>query len=203
MLRYLALGDSYTIGEGVAPTQRWPAQLVRALRQDGIELAEPHYIATTGWTTGELASAIDAAQPLGRWEFVSLGIGVNDQYRGHSRSAYREGFEHLLATALHLTGREDRVLAVSIPDWGVTPFALRQGRDPDVVRREIDDFNDVARRHCEAHRVAFVDITPISRDRGGEADMLTDDGLHPSAAMYARWVDAILPVAHTLLAADA
>lgn len=202
-LRYLALGDSYTIGEGVEPAQRWPVQLARTLRDDGIALGEPRIVATTGWTTDELAAAIEATQPLGHWDFATLLIGVNDQYRGRPRSAFRDGFEHLLRTALAATGREDRVLVVSIPDWGVTPFCAREGRDPALVARQIDAFNTLARQLCEDRRIAFADITPTSRDGGGEPAMLADDGLHPSGAMYARWVDVILPIAHGLLADDA
>ena len=200
-LRYLALGDSYTIGEGVDAAQRWPTQLARELRAGGVEIGEPRIIATTGWTTDELAAAIAAAQPLGHFDLVTLGIGVNDQYRGRSVAEYRAQLEPLLHTATTLAGdRPDRVLMASIPDWGVTRFARREGRDPRVVAREIDAFNAVAREMCATRRIAFVDITPASREDGDNDRMLVDDGLHPSGAMYARWVDALLPVAQRLLA---
>jgi lysophospholipase L1-like esterase len=199
-LRYLALGDSYTIGEGVDADRRWPVQLARALRDDGIDIAEPRIIATTGWTTDELAAAIAAAQPLGHFDFVSLGIGVNDQYRGRSLAEYRAQLAMLLDTAIALAGgRVERLMMLSIPDWGITRFARAEGHDPGTVGREIDAFNREAQAMCDARRIAFVDITPASRD-GGDADaMLVHDGLHPSGAMYARWVDAALPVAHRLL----
>lgn len=199
-LRYLALGDSYTIGEGVDAAQRWPAQLARELRAGGVDIGEPRIIATTGWTTDELAAAIAAAQPLGHFDLVTLGIGVNDQYRGRSVAEYRAQLTSLLDTATALAGgRADRLLMLSIPDWGVTRFARAEGHDAGVVRREIDAFNREAQMMCDARRIAFVDITPASRD-GGDADaMLVHDGLHPSGAMYARWVDAALPVAHRLL----
>jgi lysophospholipase L1-like esterase len=198
-LRYLALGDSYTIGEGVDADRRWPVQLAHALRDDGVDIAEPVIIATTGWTTDELAAAI-AAQPPGHFDFVSLGIGVNDQYRGRSVAEYRAQLTALLDTATALAGgRADRLMMLSIPDWGVTRFARDEGRDAGVIGREIDAFNHEARTMCEARRIAFVDVTAASRD-GGDADaMLVHDGLHPSGAMYARWVDAALPVAHRLL----
>ena len=200
-LRYLALGDSYTVGEGVDAAERWPDQLARRLREGGIDLAPPHVIATTGWTTDELAAGIAAEQPLRAVDFVTLGIGVNDQYRGRSVAEYRAQLEPLLHVALQLAGgRGDRVLMLSIPDWGVTRFARGEGRDAGVVAAEIDAFNDAAREMCEARRIAFVDITPASRDGGDHDAMLVHDGLHPSGAMYTRWVDVVLPVAHRLLA---
>ena len=199
-LRYLALGDSYTVGEGVDSAQRWPVQLARALRDDGIDIGEPRIIATTGWTTDELAAAIAAAQPLGHFDFVTLGIGVNDQYRGRSLAEYRAQLAPLLDTAVTLAGgRSERLMMLSIPDWGVTRFARDEGRDGGFVGREIDAFNREAQQMCEARRIAFVDITPASRDGGDTDAMLVHDGLHPSGAMYARWVDAALPVAHRLL----
>ncbi|HZX80266.1 MAG TPA: SGNH/GDSL hydrolase family protein [Lysobacter sp.] len=202
-MRYLALGDSYTFGEGVDPAQRWPVQLAHALRDDGIAIGEPRILAKTGWTTEELAVAIAAAQPLGRFDFVTLGIGVNDQYRGHTAAEYRAQLAPLLDTAVSLAGgHAERLMMLSIPDWGATRFARQEGRDVPAIAREIDAFNDIARAMCESRRIAFVDITPASRD-GGDADpMLVDDGLHPSGAMYARWVDAALPVAHRLLAGE-
>lgn len=200
-LSFLALGDSYTIGEGVPAAGRWTHQLAAALRAEGIALADPRTIATTGWTTDELAVAIAAAEPLGTHDLVSLLIGVNNQYRGRSCADYRGEFHALLARAIALAGgRADRVLVLSIPDWGVTPFAARQDRDAAQIARELDDFNAAACALCGAHGVAFVDITDVSRDDGGDAAMLVDDGLHPSAAMYARWAQRALPVARALLA---
>jgi lysophospholipase L1-like esterase len=200
MLSYLALGDSYTIGEGVGESGRWPLQLAAALRAEGIALGDPRIIATTGWTTDELASAMDAAEPLGEWDFVSLLIGVNNQYRGRDVDDYVGAFAALLQRAVSLAGgRADRVLALSIPDWGVTPFARDSGRDLAQIAAELDAYNQAAREICDSLGVAFVDITGISRDRGGDPDMLADDGLHPSAAMYARWAQAALPVARDLL----
>ncbi|HEY4555193.1 MAG TPA: GDSL-type esterase/lipase family protein [Lysobacter sp.] len=199
-IRYLALGDSYTIGEGVDAHGRWPVQLAHALREDGLDIAEPRIIATTGWTTDELAAAIRAEQPLGRWDFVTLGIGVNDQYRGRGVAAYREGLTGLLDTALALAGGDAaRVMMLSIPDWGVTRFAREQGRDGAAVGAEIDEYNVLAQRLCEARRIAFVDVTRASREDGGRDALLAGDGLHPSAAMYARWTALALPVAHRLL----
>lgn len=199
-LRYLALGDSYTIGEGIRAEDRWPVRLASALRNEGTPLGEPRIIATTGWTTDELSSAIDTAEPLGEWDLVSLLIGVNNQYRGRTVVDYKGEFAALLERVVGFAGnRPDRVLVLSIPDWGVTPFgvdAQRKGSHHDVSA-QIDAFNATARAVCEARGVAFVDITPASRT---DPDQVADDGLHPSAAMHATWTRAALPVARGLLA---
>jgi lysophospholipase L1-like esterase len=200
-LNYLALGDSYSIGEGVAAEARWPMQLAHALRGEGIALADPDIIAATGWTTDELDAAIDAAQPAAGYDLVSLLVGVNNQYRGRGLDEYRHQFAALLERAIALAGdRHERVLVLSIPDWGATRFGRDCGRDLVAVAHELDAFNAVARDICAAHGVAFVDITAVSRERGTDAAMLADDGLHPSAAMHARWTQLALPVARRLLA---
>lgn len=199
-LSYLALGDSYTIGEGVAAEDRWPTLLANALRAEGIALADPRIIATTGWTTDELAWGIDGAQPLGEWDFVTLLIGVNNQYRGRSAVDYRGEFDGLLQRAIGFArGRADRVMVLSIPDWGVTPFVKTTKAEPQQVAIELDAYNAAAQVVCEAHGVAFVDITPVSRERGAQVEMLAEDGLHPSASMYAQWTALALPVARRLL----
>lgn len=198
--RYLALGDSYTIGEGVPAAGTWPFQLAAALRARGLALADPEVIATTGWTTDQLAAAIDAAAPRGPYALASLLIGVNNQYRGRPLAEYRQQFEQLLQRAVGLAAEDPRrVLVLSIPDWGVTPYAAAHGRDAAVIACEIDDFNAAARACCGDYGVAFVDITPASRAHGAEAAMLVDDGLHPSAAMYRLWLEQALPVAADLL----
>jgi lysophospholipase L1-like esterase len=200
-LSYLALGDSYTIGESVPEDGRWPVQLARALRDEGITLADPRIIAATGWTTDELEWGIDSVQDLGTFDFVSLLIGVNNQYRNRSAVAYGGEFHTLLQRAIrHAHGRPGRVLVLSIPDWGVTPFAANDQRDAATIGSEIDAFNAAARRMCEKEGVAFVDITPVSREHGAKAEMVATDGLHPSAAMYTLWTQAALQVARTLLA---
>ncbi|MFN3311344.1 MAG: GDSL-type esterase/lipase family protein, partial [Thermomonas sp.] len=141
-LRYLALGDSYTIGEGIHADGRWPQQLAAGLRAAGIAVAEPRILATTGWTTDELSAAMDAAEPLGQWDLVSLLIGVNNQYRGLPLAEYARSFDALLARATALAaGRAERVLVLSIPDWGVTPFARRELRSPRRIAAELDACN--------------------------------------------------------------
>lgn len=186
--RYLALGDSYTIGEAVAESGRWPVQLAERLGWDA-----PTIIAQTGWSTDELALAIDAATLQPPYAQVSLLIGVNNQYRGRSVANFRSEFRVLLERALTLAGGDTtRVFVVSIPDWGVTAFAARDGRGRARIGREIDAYNAAARAVCTQRGVRHIDITPTSRDRGGERDMLAEDGLHPSAAMYTRWVEVIV-----------
>lgn len=199
-LRYLALGDSYTIGEAVAESERWPLQLAAGLSERGIAVAAPRIIATTGWTTDELALALDLAEPLGEWDFVSLLIGVNNQYRGRGATQYAGEFRELLERAIgYAHGRSDRVLVLSIPDWGATPFGATDKRGPATIGAELDVFNITASEICARHGVAFVDITPVSRERGSEPAMVAEDGLHPSAAMYAQWTALALPVAMDLL----
>ncbi len=197
-MRYLALGDSYTIGEGVDASLRWPVQLARALREEKIGLRDPRIIATTGWTTDELNAAIDAAEPLGHWDLVSLLIGVNNQYRGRTVPDYRSEFRALLARAIGFAnGRADRVLVLSIPDWGLTPFAKTEARERANISGEIDAFNAAAREIAEQQGVAFVDITPASR---ANPLQVAEDGLHPDGAAYTTWTQLALPVARGLLA---
>jgi lysophospholipase L1-like esterase len=200
-LRWLALGDSYTIGEAVPESGRWPVQLAQRLRADGIALDAPRIIATTGWTTDELSVAMDAAEPLGEWDFVSLLIGVNDQYRGRDFEVFRAGFRRLLERAIRLAQqRADRVLVLTIPDWGVTPFGAASGRDQAEIARQLDAYNAVVAEESRRRGVAVVDIAPVSRARG--ATLVADDGLHPSAALYAEWAALALPVARQRLASD-
>jgi len=199
--RFLALGDSYTIGEGVPPPERWTHQLAAALRGEGHALEDPLTVATTGWTTDELQAGIAAAAPAGAFDLVTLLIGVNNQYRGRALDEYATQFEALLAQAVGFAGgRRSRVLVVSIPDWGVTPYARQQGRDAGEIARQIDAFNQAAERHCAARGIAFVEITVASRAQGTEPAMLADDGLHPSGRMYAHWAAQALPSARAALA---
>jgi lysophospholipase L1-like esterase len=201
-ISWLALGDSYTIGEGVDAAGRWPMQLAHALREDGIALGDPRIVAATGWTTDELSAALDAQEPMGTFGFASLLIGVNNQFRRRSAEDYCGEFAALLArTIAYAGGRADRVLVLGIPDWGVTPFGHDSGRDRARISRELDAYNAIADEMCLQRGVAFVDITRINRERGAEAGMLAGDGLHPSAAMYAQWTQLALPVARRLLQA--
>ena len=191
--RYLALGDSYTIGEGVAEPERWPERWCVALRHHGVDIAPPRIIARTGWTTDELSAAMDAAEPLGHWDRVSLSIGVNNQYRGRDLANYRSEFTALLERAIALTGGHPKnVWVLSIPDWGVTPFGHASGRNQAQIGHEIDAYNAVNHEIAKAHGVHWVDVTDLSRRHEANDSMLVDDGLHPSGAMYALWVERIM-----------
>lgn len=199
--RFLALGDSYTIGEGVPAAACWPVQLVLRLRNEGIGVDEPHVVARTGWTTDELSAAMDAERFDQAYALVTLSIGVNNQYRGRDASEYRAQFRALLQRALALAGGDaGHVVVVSIPDWGVTPFAANERRDVQRVARDIDAFNDIARTECAAVGAAWVDVTVISRQSRRRSE-LAADGLHPSGEQYVRWVEAILPAARAALRA--
>lgn len=198
MLRFLALGDSYTIGEGVTPEERWPSRLVTLLRAAGADVAEPEIVAVTGWTTDELGAGIDAAAPRGRFDLVTLLIGVNDQYRGRGATAYAPAFDALLARAVSLAGGDPRrVVVVSIPDWGVSPFAA--GHDRAAIGREIDAYNAAGRRAAADAGAGWVEVTGASRAAGDAAEAYAADGLHPSGAAYAEWAELLLPAALTAL----
>jgi len=196
--RYLALGDSYTIGESVAPAERWSELLADLLRKEGFGVATPEIIARTGWTTADLAAGIEAAQPKPPYELVSLLIGVNNQYRGQSLERYRTELRDLLNRSVQLAaGRPERVLVLSTPDWGVTPAAA--GRDRAQIAREIDAFNEVERQECEKLKIKYVAITPLSRTALNDASQIASDNLHFSGKMYRQWANLILPVAKKML----
>lgn len=194
-INYLALGDSYTIGESVEPALNFPNQLTDHLNKNGLVVNPPKIIARTGWTTRELISAIENSGVINKFDFVTLLIGVNNQYRGESEEIYRKEFKELLNIAVAYTdGNKSHVFVVSIPDWGVTPFARSSGRDQGKIGREIDGFNAIARQEAEVLGVGFTDITPGSRLAASDEALIASDGLHPSAKMYKNWVGAVAPV---------
>lgn len=198
-VRYLALGDSYTIGERVTEPERWPVQLAARLSADGTAVAPPELIARTGWTTDELSAALDAHPPTPPYGLVSLLIGVNNQYRGRSLAEYRTQFAALLERAIGYAGGDPhKVFVLSFPDWGVSRFGRESGRDVHRIASETDAFNQSAAEICHRRGVRFVDITPISR-RPGAA--LAGDGLHPGGEQYKAWAEAALPVVREILAA--
>jgi lysophospholipase L1-like esterase len=190
---YLALGDSYTIGEAVSAAESFPYQLKDALLKQGHPVESIQIIAQTGWTTDELQAAIDIATLSPPYDLVTLLIGVNNQYRGYSVANYRVEFEQLLRQAIVFAGAdEDRVRVLSIPDWGVTPFAQKEGRVADKVAKEIDAFNAAAQEISENLGVVFINISPHSRLAATDLSLLAPDGLHPSGKMYAHWVQSLL-----------
>ena len=194
-VNYLALGDSYTIGESVPESERFPVQLALALEKDSFDVAEVNIIARTGWTTDELQAGIALANlPDTTYNLVSLLIGVNNQFRGRSLENYREEFTLLLLRAIELAGdRPERVFVVSIPDYGATPYVSNEA-DEQRIGEEIDAFNDAAAQIALAYQVKFVNITPISRQAKDDSSLIAPDGLHPSGKMYEKWVEVILPV---------
>ena len=187
---FLALGDSYTIGESVAEDQRWPVQLVTALHKQDLSFESPEIIATTGWRTDQLKEAIESHDLPRNYDFVSLLIGVNNQYQGRSVPQYEKEFSQLLQMAIeHAGGDKSRVFVLSIPDYGFTPF----GKDKQqTISKEIDEFNEVNRRITEMNGVAYINITDISRRGLKDPKLVASDGLHPSADMYRLWVERIL-----------
>lgn len=188
--RYLALGDSYTIGEGVRYAETWPYQLKLKLNKIGIQVENPEIIAKTGWTTEELLEAINQENPESGHDLVSLLIGVNNQYRGHSIEIYKEEFSILLKKAIYLANNEvNNVFVVSIPDWGVTPFA--KDRNQVTIAQEIDEYNLFNKEITQGLGVAYFDVTAISRELGNQDDYLVEDHLHYSNKMYALWAEMI------------
>ena len=197
-MKFLALGDSYTIGEGVAAAERWPNQLVDLLRASGIVLSDPEIIARTAWTTDELMDAIDEARPTGPFDLVTLLIGVNDQYRSRPIEEFQSGFGPVLDQAIGFArDGAARLIVVSIPDWGATPFA--EGRDRALITREVGDYNAAARALTEQRGAHWHDVTELSRRMVADPSLVVSDGLHPSAAMYAEWAASLAPVAAKIL----
>jgi lysophospholipase L1-like esterase len=188
-LTYLALGDSYTIGESVPVTENFPNQLQKQLAN----IKEPHIIACTGWTTDELISAIEkSSTQQHKYDIVTLLIGVNNQYRNGSTAVYRIQFKQLLNTAINYAGgNRAHVFVLSIPDWGVTPFA--KDRDRDKIANEIDTFNAINKLETEKAGITYINITPITKQAAKDASLIAADGLHPSAKMYGLWVNELLP----------
>jgi lysophospholipase L1-like esterase len=183
---YLALGDSYTIGEQVPFAENYPNQLVQLMRKDGYDFQAPEIVARTGWTTDELQFGINNHLFRSSYDFVTLLIGVNNQYRGRSAEDYEAHFSDLLEQAIAFAGnRRERVAVLSIPDWGITPFAA--GKDQAQISREIDLFNEVNRRVTIAAGIHYIYITDLTREAINDPDLLAADGLHPSGKEYRRW----------------
>jgi lysophospholipase L1-like esterase len=192
-IRYLALGDSYTIGEKVAPRNRWPNLLADLIKNEGVE-SDVTIIARTGWTVQELWEGIQADPPEGTYDMVSLLIGVNDQYRDYPVDGYREDFRFMLGKAIEYAGGDPkRVVVLSIPDWAFTPFA--GGQDSEPISLQIDEFNAVNLEETQNAGAYYVDVTIISRMALDDFDLIAGDRLHPSGKMYAMWAEKTLPIA--------
>lgn len=185
---YLALGDSYTIGEAVLLHESFPYQAVQLLRRKGQNFSAPEILAKTGWTTEELRNGIKNYRFQARYDFVSLLIGVNNQYRGLGVIQYKEELEELLQRAISLVNtKKDHVVIISIPDYSVTPFASSMDRKK--IAREVEVFNSVSRALSIQYKIQYIDITPDSRDAEKDPQLIASDKLHPSAKEYSRWAE--------------
>lgn len=193
---YLALGDSYTIGEGVEESGRYPNQTVALLKEIGVEIELSGIIAKTGWTTDELAKGISDAGIRGNgYDLVTLLIGVNNQYRGRDVENYKEEFKSLLQDAITFAkGSSNHVVVISIPDWGVTPFATARGMDKEKVGNEIDIFNQANKVIAEELGTHYVEITERYREIGDLPQMVVEDKLHPSALVYKEWAEQLIQI---------
>ena len=185
--KYLALGDSYTIGQGVPPDERYPVQTKKWLVDNGIPgIADPQIIATSGWTTANLQTAIINQNPTGPYDAVSLLIGVNDQYREMDTAGYRNRFTELLQQSISLANNlPSHVFVLSIPDYSVTPFAMFY--DVDKIKKQIDEFNGINKQISLSFNVQYLDITPSTREAKNNLALLCSDGLHPSGLEYNKW----------------
>ncbi|QEE15135.1 SGNH/GDSL hydrolase family protein [Promethearchaeum syntrophicum] len=196
---FLALGDSYTIGQSVAYNERWPVQLSTRLQNSGYNVGPVEFIAQTGWTTADLSTALFREPSNIPYNLVSLLIGVNDQYKGISSEDYRTNFKYLLNLSIRYAGNNpNHVFVVSIPDYGVTPF-INDDIQKDVIKKEIDLFNLINYDESINANVHYINITSISRRASDNLSLLTYDSLHPSGKMYSEWVDAIEPVIKPLV----
>ena len=187
--RLLSIGDSYTVGEMVAFYESFPSQTFQLLVKSGHDF-EVEILAKTGWTTDELQQAISKHKFRPGYDFVTLLIGVNNQYRGRTVENYKPEFESLLKQAIKLAGgKPDHVIILSIPDWGATPFA--KDRDREQIAKEIDEYNAANKEISSTYGVNYIDITPGTREASSDISLLTTDGLHPSAREYARWAEKV------------
>ena len=190
---YIALGDSYTFGEKVAPEENFPSQAITILRKDGFDFAAPKIVAKTGWTTDELQAGIKKAKLEKHYDFVSLLVGVNNQYRERKVTDYIPQFESLLGQALKYTrNNNNRVIVISIPDWGITPFA--DGRDTEKIALEIDEYNRVNKEIADKYKVHYINITLGNRKAAHDTELVTEDGLHPSGKEYKKWAEEVASI---------
>ncbi|MCU7551521.1 SGNH/GDSL hydrolase family protein [Chitinophagaceae bacterium LB-8] len=198
---FLALGDSYTIGESVPLHKSFPYQTIQLLRKKGFNFIAPEIVAQTGWTSGELKNAIEEYSFLYTYDFVTLLIGVNNQYRGYAIEAYEKEFAILLSRAILLANKTpEHVFVLSIPDYSKTTFA--KDLDSDKISSEIDQYNEVNKRISDSFGVQYVDITTFSREVTQDASMTAADGLHPSEKVYTKWASMLGRQVYNLLKAE-
>jgi lysophospholipase L1-like esterase len=189
---FLALGDSYTIGQSVPSNENFPAQTVTILQADSISMRAPQIIATTGWTTIDLQNAINAANIQTTYDVVTLLIGVNDQFQGLDTGGYRTRFTQLLQQSIVLAGNKtSHVFVLSIPDYSVTPYA--KDYDTAKIRMQLEEFNAINKQIALTYNVAYINITPLTEEMKTNSTLIANDGLHPSALEYTQWVDLLAP----------
>lgn len=194
----LCLGDSYTIGELVPLHESFPYQTIQLLRKQGFHFHAPEIIAQTGWTTAELAEHLIHTQLAKEYDFVTLLIGVNNQYRGLAIEDFKNDFEFLLKKAIHLAGEKpNNVMVISVPDWGVTPFAV--SRNQKQIAEEIQHYNQACEAAAQQHQCHFINITASQREDGNKEAFLASDQLHPSGKEYAKWAEALSTIIKTRL----
>ena len=197
MVKYLALGDSYTIGEGVATESSFPFQLYRDLSKLGVSIVKPNFVAQTGWTTVELIAKLNENTSSPTFDLVTLLIGVNNQYRGLPIEQFEQDFKALTQKAIFFTGgRAKTVLALSIPDYGCTPFGAAK---KESIQIEIDQYNEIIKKLSLELGFEYIDITTLSRMYASHPEMLVSDNLHPSSILYRKWVDVLTPIARYAL----
>ena len=191
-MKFLALGDSYTIGESVAEKDRWPEQLADNLRAKGKKVDRPKIIGVTGWRTDQLKAAIEEAHLKNEYGMVSLLIVVNNQYQHKTVESYKPEFEELLKMAIELAGgKKENVFVVSIPDYGYTPFGKPKQAE---ISQAIDDYNDANKKITEKMGVKYINITDLTRKGLDNPEYVAEDGLHPSGKMYSLWVERMTPL---------
>ena len=195
---YLAIGDSYTIGEAVEATQRWPNQLTNLLNKNKKQINPPLIIAQTGWRTDEALKAVENYKHSSTYDLISVLIGVNNQYQKKELKQFEEDLRKILEKAILLSSNGPKgVFALSIPDYGVTPFA--ENKHPEQIALEIDQYNQVYKNICKEYNILFLDITEISRLAKSKPYLIAEDGLHPSGEMYKLWVESIATSVEKLL----
>ena len=188
-IHYLALGDSYTIGTGEKAENRWPNLLSRRMQNNGYIFPRPRIIASVGWTTGNLISAIEKQEINVKYDLVSLLIGVNNQYRGNDFKVFEAEFLQLLASCMEMAKSRSGIFVLSIPDYGVTPFGDYAQQQ---ISGEIDEYNEYIQKVCNANDIKYYNITEISRKAEGDLSYLASDQLHPSKKMYEEWIDLLI-----------
>ena len=186
---FIALGDSYTIGEGVNEDERWPNQFVDVAYENGVDFDQPMIIAETGWKTYDLLNAINQTNFSKKYDYISLLIGVNNQFNSRPIDEFEEDLNKLMGEMKRIKKNDGSIIIISIPDWGYTPFG--ESSDMSDISEQINLFNSSLRKFASTNGLKYVDVTEISRRGINEPDLITNDNLHPSGTMYLEWAKKI------------